>query len=345
MTSLLALLALAALIVVHELGHMFVARLAGMRVDKFSIGFGPTLLRWRGRKTTYQIALIPLGGFVQIAGMNPHEQVAADDPGSYANKTPSARFATILAGPLTNYVFSMVLMVGVMLTWGLPRWQNTLIIADVQQGRPAARGGLRAGDVVEAIDGHVLRSTEEAMAQIQASKGRPLQLRLRRGGQIVQTAVSPTVREGALSIGVHFGSDLTFSPLARRTALALGAIFPLIESQKALRGLKQLFSGKVSVKQVGGPVEILRQLKMSFEASLAMAIVFLAMLNVYLGLFNLLPVPALDGGRLVFLVYTMVSRRAVNQRVENAIHTVGFIVLLGLILVVTYRDIVRLFGG
>jgi regulator of sigma E protease len=345
MTSLLALLALAAMIVVHEIGHMLVARLAGMRVDKFSIGFGPTLLRWRGKKTTYQIALIPLGGFVQIAGMNPQEQLVADDPGSYANKRPSARFATILAGPLTNYVFSMLLMIGVMLVWGMPRWQNTLIIAEVKEGRPAAKAGLRAGDVVEAIDGQALPSTEEAMERIRASKGRPLQLRLRRGGQVVQTAVAPSVRDGMLSIGIHFGRELAFSPVATRTALALGVIYPFIESQKALGGLKQLVSGKVSVKQVGGPVEILRQLKMSFEASLAMALVFLAMLNVYLGLFNLLPVPALDGGRLVFLIFTMVSRRPVNQKVENAIHTVGFILLLGLILLVTYRDIVRLFGG
>jgi regulator of sigma E protease len=345
MASVFALLGLAVLIVVHELGHMAVARLAGMRVDRFSIGFGPTLLRWRGRKTSYQVALIPLGGFVQIAGMNPQEQLPAGDPGSYANKSPAARFATILAGPLTNYVCAMLVMIGVALVWGLPHWQRTTVVAEVDKGRPAAAAGFRAGDVVQSIDAKAVTTTDEVVALITASKGRELRVAVLRGGATQVLRVRPRESDGVYTVGIMFGQKLAFAALPAGLALEYGATYPFKESQRALGGLKLLFTGKVSVKQVGGPVEILRQLKISFEESIAMALVFLAMLNVYLGLFNLMPIPALDGGRLVFLIFTMVTRRAVNARLENAIHTVGFVLLLGLILLITYRDLARILGG
>lgn len=345
MASVFALLGLAVLIIVHELGHMAVARLAGMRVDRFSIGFGPCLVRWRGKKTIYQVALIPLGGYVQIAGMNPQEPLPPGDPGSYASKPPMARFATILAGPLTNYVCAMLIMIGVALTWGLPHWQRTTVVAEVEKKRPAAAAGFRAGDVVQSIDGRAVSTTEEATALITGSNGRELRVVVRRDGASKVLRVAPRKSDGVFTVGIYFGQQLAFAALPARLAFEYGATYPFKESQRALTGLRLLFSGKVSVKQVGGPVEILRQLKMSFEASIAMALVFLAMLNVYLGLFNLMPIPALDGGRLVFLMFTIVTRRAVNARIENAIHTVGFVLLLGLILLITYRDLARLLGG
>jgi regulator of sigma E protease len=343
MASLLAILALGLLIVVHEMGHMFVARLFGMRVDRFSLGFGLPLLRWRGKKTLYQIAMVPLGGFVQIAGMNPQEKPPPDDPGSYANKSTGARFATIFAGPATNYVFAALLMIAVMLIWGLPRWQQ--VIAEVIPGSPAARAAMRAGDVIEAIENKGVSSISEVTDGIAASKGRPLRLRVQRGRERLDLVVTPAADGKTYRIGIQFGRKLSFTPLGAGGALLLGLLYPLNESRSVIAGLGQLFRGRVSVKQVGGPLEIIRQLKMSFEESLAMALIFLAMLNVYLGLFNLLPIPALDGGRLVFLLSVFVLRRPVNQQIENAVHTVGFLVLLGLILLVTYRDLARLLGG
>jgi regulator of sigma E protease len=344
---LLAILGLGLLIVIHELGHMLVARLCGMRVDRFSIGFGPALARWRGKRTTYQLAMIPLGGFVQIAGMNPHEQLPADDPGSYARKSARARFATIFAGPLTNYLCASAIMVGVLLVWGIPRWEEAVAIKAVAGGTPAAQAGIRGGDVITAVDGRIAHSAEEVIELVGASKGKPLHLDLARGGRTVSLMVRARLADGAWRIGVEFDPErvrkLRFTRVGVGGALALGALYPYDQTRKVLSGLGQLARRKESLKQVGGPLEIVRQLKMSFEDSVSMALIFLAMLNVYLGLFNLLPVPALDGGRLVFLTLAMVIRRPVNQRVENAIHTVGFLLLLGLILLVTYRDIVRIF--
>ncbi len=321
---------------------MLVARLSGMRVDRFSVGFGPSLVQWRGRKTIYQLALVPLGGFVQIAGMNPQEKLAPDDPGSYANRTAGARFATILAGPATNYLCSMVIMVGVMLSFGLPRWQQ--VVAEVVSASPAAQSGLQSGDTILAIDGKSVSTSGEIIEIIGQSKGRTLTMTVARAAKKLTLRVTPRAEDDTYRIGIQFGRKLSFTPLGAGKAVLLGLLYPFDQTRGVLSGLGQLFSGRVSVKQVGGPLEIVRQLKMSFEESFALALIFLAMLNVYLGLFNLFPIPALDGGRLVFLTYTILTGRPVNQRVENAIHTVGFVLLLGLILLITYGDLARLLG-
>lgn len=346
MSVLFAIVGLGALIVVHELGHMLVARGLGMRVEKFSVGFGPALLRWRGKRTVYQLAAVPLGGFVHIAGMNPHEPLPEGDPGSYANKSPGARFATILAGPLTNYLFAIVIMLGVLLAWGVPKTSDVVGgVADVAGGSPAAKGGLRPGDVIVTIDGTEPRTNRHVTELIQEAGGKPQTYVVRRGEETHTLQVAATRSGEVYRIGITFDQRLEFADVGPGRAVLLALAYPFIKSAEVIGNLGLVFSGKVGVDQMGGPLEIVRQLKMSFEDSLVMALIFLAMLNVFLGLFNLFPIPALDGGRLIFLLYTLVTRRPVNQRIENAVHTVGFLLLLGLIALITLKDATRIFGS
>src|SRR3954454_22285414 len=137
-----AILALGILIIVHEGGHFLIARLSGMRVDRFSIGFGPTLLSFKRGETIYQIALIPLGGFVQIAGLNPGEEgISADDPRAYPNRPVWQRLATIFAGPATNYVFAALLLTVMFLAWGVPGLGKAPVIDEIIEGSPAAAAG------------------------------------------------------------------------------------------------------------------------------------------------------------------------------------------------------------
>ncbi len=339
MSYFLAFIALGVLILVHEAGHMWVARLCKMRVDKFSIFFGPPILRWHGKKTTYQLATVPLGGFVQIAGMNPQERLADDDPGSYQNKAAWKRFATIFAGPGINYLFAMVIMASVALTWGLPYYRTA--IGDITKDFPAAAAGLKPRDVIIAIDDHEVLTASAVKAAIKKSAGKPLTFRVEREGKLVELRVTPKKTKDGFLIGVHFGRQVKFHAITAGGALLYAVEYPFAHSTKVLASLWKVITRKTKA-QLGGPVEIVRQLKMSFEQSFVMALLFMAMLNVLLGLFNLLPLPALDGGRLIFLVIEIVTRRRVNQRIENTVHTAGFLLLIGLLLLVTYGDLKRL---
>ena len=348
MSLILAIIGLGVLIVVHEMGHMMVARWMGMRVEQFSVGFGPALLRWRGKSTTYQVALIPLGGYVKIAGMNPQENLADDDPGSYANKSPWARFATILAGPLTNYLFAMVIMSAVFAAWGLPNEvELTGAVQAVIKDKPAYQAGLQPGDTIVTIDGKAFANNNEARQLIQASKGRPLALTVKREkvAAPLPLTITPQKKRDRYLIGIKFDTKLTYTKLSLGKAVMLGVYFPVHKSGQMLRDMGKLFTGRVGVDQMGGPVAIVRQLKMSFDASLLRALIFLGLLNVLLGLFNLLPLPALDGGRLLFLLFTLITRRPVNQRLENAVHMVGFILLLSLLALVSFNDLGKLIRG
>jgi len=318
---------------------MWVARLSGMRVDKFSIFFGPAILRWRGKKTTYQLATVPLGGFVQIAGMNPQEQLPPDDTGSYQNKNVLKRFATVGAGPGINYIFAMVLMFMVMLVWGLPSWQ--IAIGKVLAGKPAAEAGMHDRDVLLQVNGVKIKSVAQVQTAIAASNGKPMVFHVGRGKEALDLRVTPRKNDDKYVIGIAFGRDVRFHEVTLGGALMAAAYYPFKESSRVLGGLKKLITRETKAS-VGGPIEIVRQLKMSFEHSLAMALLFMAMLNVYLGLFNLLPLPALDGGRMAFLLVEMVIRRPISQRVENKVHTAGFILLFGVLILVTFGDLKRL---
>jgi regulator of sigma E protease len=342
-----AILGLSVLIIVHEFGHMLVARLFGMRVHTFSVGFGPALVKWRGRHTTYQIALIPLGGFVQIAGMNPHEKLPEGDSGSYANKGWLARIATVVAGPLTNYLAAMVLMVLVISIWGLPGWKMDGVVGEVKEGMPAAEAGLQPGDRIVSIDGQAVESYQQLVKLVRQSSGEPLSVQIASDGDKRTVTVTPVEKEGTYFIGVQ--PALEFTEVGPGAAIALGVLYPLEQSRRALAALgdllRSLFAGEDPRGKVGGPVEIVYQLRVNFEQNPIMALVFLAILSAYLGLFNLLPIPALDGGRLLFLIVGAVRRRPLDQRLENLIHTIGFILLLALILMISYCDFARRLGG
>ncbi|MBK8481494.1 MAG: site-2 protease family protein [Proteobacteria bacterium] len=342
MVYLLAIAALAVLIVVHEFGHMWVARRCGMRVEKFSIFFGPVLWRWKGRETTYQLATVPLGGYVQIAGMNPEEALAADDQGSYQNKPAWQRFLTILAGPGINYVFAIALIFALVLIWGQPR--PLVAVGEVMPGSPAQQVGLRAGDVLRRIDGVPIREAVDLTAAVTSSGGRPLTIEVDRGKAPQLLRVAARQDDGIYRIGIRFAPVPAFERVGLLRAATYSVTYPVVQSLAMLRMLGKLATRQISAKQVEGPVGIVHQLKLSFESGVAAAVLQIALLSVCLGLFNLLPLPALDGGRLVFLAFEMLTRRRVSHRVEAFVHTVGFVLLFGVLLLVTYSDLRRRLG-
>lgn len=337
----LAILALGLLVVVHEAGHYFVAKWYGMRVERFSIGFGPAIIKWKRGETDFQIAPLPLGGFVQIAGMNPNEDVDPNDPAIYPNRPTYQRFLAILAGPATNYLAAIVMIFTVYLFAGAESGKFQTYVKKVGEGAPAA-GLLQPKDRILAVDGKPLEQLASFRELVQTSAGRPIVVRVVRSGAEQDVTLTPSLVPGTEKPEYRVGVELDFLA-ARRSVGFFGAIgksleYPVIKSREILIGLYKTARREIPL-EVKGPPGIVKVISDQIQHGWAHAFELLAVLSVYLGLFNLLPFPALDGGRLVFLGYELATRRRPNPRVEALVHMAGFIVLFLVMIVVLYKDI------
>ena len=336
----LAILALGVLIIVHEGGHYLVARLSGMRVDRFSIGFGPALWQFRRGETEFQIGAIPLGGFVQIAGLNPQEEtIAADDPRAYPNRPVYQRLATIFAGPATNYLFAVLMMALVFNIFGVPTAGHAPEVTMLVESSPAEQAGVQLGDEVLSIDGKKVKELSDVAPIIDASKGNPVDVLVQREGEEKHIRVTPRAEGTTWRIGIQIQGRETFVKAPVGAALQAAVVYPYEISKGILKGLGRIITRKEKA-EFSGPVGIVKVLKGQMARGPEFGLSMTAFISVLLGLFNLLPLPALDGGRLVFLMYEGMSRRRVNQRVEQTVHMVGMVALLSFMLYVTvFHDI------
>jgi regulator of sigma E protease len=337
-------LAFGLLIVIHELGHYLAARWSGMRVERFSVGFGPVVWSRKRGDTEWAVSAVPLGGYVKIAGMAPGEDLPPGDTSAYSAKPAWKRFVVILAGPAMNYLLAIAMAVGLIATMGLREPDQTAAIGDVIPGGAAQRAGLKTGDRILSAAGAPLADWKGLVQAIRSSPGKDLVLSVERGapgsppvmltlrpddsGGIGKAGISPSLR--AVQAGLLESVSLGF----RRTN---------DKAAEILAGLGQVFTGKQKA-ELQGPIGIAQEMTRSARAGAAPFLMMVWLISIMLAIFNFLPLPALDGGRLLFLAYEMVTRRPVNQRVEAVIHTVGFVALIGLLLAVTlFGDLPRLF--
>lgn len=335
----IAILALAALIVIHEAGHFAVARLFGMRVKRFSIGFSKPLVEWkpRGSETIYSIGALPLGGFVQVDGLSPVDEVDPDDPHSYANQPAYARLAMIVAGPAANFLAAVGLFV-ILFNFGMPVPLTTPTIGAVIEGRPAAEAGLLEGDVIVRIDGVAVATWDEMARELRSHQGETITLLVRRGENEQDLQVTP--ESGSGIIGVAPGTALEH----RGPLESVGAGFAQAGRATAGMGVMigRMFTGSQSTDGVAGPVGIVGIIIDAWQRGWRDFFALIAQLSLSLCLFNFLPIPALDGGRVVFLGIEAISRRRVNRTIEGYVHAAGFVLVIGLVLLVTYRDVLNL---
>jgi regulator of sigma E protease len=355
---LIGILGLALLMVIHEGGHFLVARAYGMRVIKFSIGFGPTFFKvvpedgyfwfttaadrirlrlWRHDPvkhgpTIYQVAMIPFLAYVQIAGMNPLEDIEPDDKGSYANASLPGRIFTIVGGPLANYLFASVLFF-LCFNWS----GRSVLTTDVTviDNNPAAAAGLKSGDRILEIAGTPVKDWNEMRGAIAHHPGDPVPVTVDRAGERLTFTVTPARSEnGEGKIGVSNPGQPTRVKVSTKEALTLAVTMPPEVVQSMLVSIARLFVGK-GEGQLSGPVGIIKQTAFFAQKGWPDLLEFLGSLSAYLGAFNLLPFPALDGGRLMFLGYEAATRRRANARIEVHIHAIGFVMMIGLALYVT----------
>jgi regulator of sigma E protease len=339
-----AILAVSLLIVIHEAGHFLAARRFGMRVDRFSVGFGPVLGAFRRGGTEFAISALPLGGYVRIAGMSPGDDVAPGDRSAYANQAAWRRFLVIVAGPAMNYLAAIVIAAVLLATVGLRAGDPSARVGAVVEGMPADRAGLRTGDRIVSVAGAPVSTFLELVTEVRRHPGETVALEVVRGegtatperltlpvtpqpdGRVGFAQAHVVVRQGPLeAIAEAFG----------RTNAQAGA---------QLAAFGSLFTGRQKA-ELSGPVGIAQELVRGARQGAEPFLALVWTISIVLAILNLLPVPALDGGRLVFLAWEMVTRRRVNERVESIVHFAGFVALLLLILAVTvFGDLRRLLG-
>ncbi len=335
MSIAIAIVGLALLIVLHEGGHFLVARLCGMRVERFSIGFGKPLLSFKRGETIYQLCPIPLGGFVQITGLNPHEEFDHDDPYVYPNRPKWMRLAVLVAGPMANYLTASLVALGIFLGYG--KHTNTATVDELVAGSPAEQAGLHAGDILLQANGTPI-AANAPIAAIRESKGVPVAIKIRRGANVQTLTIAPKKdpTSGDFLIGIRIGQ--LREPVPLLSALREAVVLPAVASGEMLKGLYEMIAGKQKAS-LSGPVGIAREMARAADRGALDFLQLIMLLSVYLGMFNLLPLPALDGGRALFLGISALRSKDVNAKTEATVHMVGLVLLLGVFVLVTFKDI------
>ena len=342
--ALIAILGLAVLMVVHEGGHYLAARRFGMRVTKFSIGFGPTLWKHRpkGSPTTFQIAIIPFLAYVQIAGMNPYEESDPKDPESYANASLWARIVTIAAGPLANYFFASVLMFAGYMIGGNQVSDNDSMKVFVAPNGPAAQAGMQENDRILTVNGEGVKDWDMLKRQIGAHPGETVDIEVERlkgeAKESLHLAVKPNA-DGESKGKIMIGPPWRTEPVTVGQAALLSIKDPPMVVYNLVKGLGRMLSFKEK-PELSGPVGIVGEVSKAAKDGPHTYLKLLGLLSAYLGGFNLLPLPALDGGRLLFLGFEAASRRKADAKVEAKVHAVGLLMFLTLIAFVTYTEVI-----
>lgn len=354
LSILLAILLLAILIVVHEMGHFWAARWMHIDVAEFAVGFGPKLFGWKSKKyeTTFAVRAIPLGGYCGFYGEDSLEELPKDDPRLFPNQNVWKRLFVIVMGPMMNFLLAFILATGFYWVNGI----STAVgvdpyILDVNAAGAARDAGLRSGDIITEINGQNMLdgTTETLLAAIGGYKAEdpPLEVTVRRGEETLHLQMTPAwnAEEERMMVGVTIGARYRLE--TEKTTL-IGAAKASAEmcwqaSGLILNALKNLVTRGEGLDQTSGPVGIISIVSTEVRAGGFQA--FLEMLisiSINLGLMNLLPIPGLDGSRLVFGIIEVVRGKPIPREKEALVHTVGMVFLLGLMVVMTFKDVMNL---
>ncbi|MEM1366827.1 MAG: RIP metalloprotease RseP [Cyanobacteria bacterium P01_H01_bin.15] len=357
MFSLAAIAVLGLLIVVHELGHFAAARLQGIRVSRFSIGFGPVLARYQGPQTEYAIRALLLGGYVGFPDDDPDSDIEPDDPDLLRNRPVLDRAIVISAGVIANLVFAYLLIVGQGALIGFQEFQPApgVLIPQVMQTETSAayQAGIQAGDVVLKIEGIPLDDSDAAIktlqTEIQNSPSQELTLEIQRGPELLTVPLTPADDgNGVGKVGVHLTRNGAISRVRPKNigmAFSRGAENFQRICFLTVQGFGQLITNfQENVQQVAGPIGIVAAGAELASNDLANLFQFAALISINLAVINILPLPALDGGQLAFLVFEGLMGKPVPVRIQEGIMQTGLVLLLGLGVVLIVRDTVNLPG-
>lgn len=375
MTVVYAIIVLGILIFVHELGHFLLAKLMGVSVEKFSLGFGPKLIGKKIGETEYLLSAFPLGGYVKMFGeggfieggeQDPRPEVEdaeADEAAepvhrelteeekarSFAHKPVLARIAIVMAGPVFNLLFAWLIFI-VLCMMGVPT--VTTKVGEALKDKPAAKAGVQKGDVITSINTTAISRWDQIAEGVAASKGTPLTVTVQRGEQVLSFTMTPEPRvaknlfgekTNGYAIGVASAGEIITEHFGPLQAVVKGTQQTGKVIELTVMSLVKMFQRVVPMDSVGGPIMIAKMAGEMADAGSSSFLAFMALLSINLGVLNLLPVPVLDGGHLLFFFMELIFRRPVPQKVREYAQQIGMVLLLGLMVLAFYNDIIRYF--
>jgi regulator of sigma E protease len=351
---------LSILIVLHEYGHFLLARRNGVRVNDFAVGFGPTLVKWTSPRsgTNYRINLLPLGGYCAMKGEDGKSTEAEQqrefrrrgdyEDDNFQAKSPAARLGIVLAGPIANFILAFAILLAAALAFGIPNDKASTEIGPLSPGYPAEHVGLRSGDVILSVNGVRMDDGDQLVNVIHNSAGKLLHIVYTRRG--VQHEVDVTPVEATIG-GQRFGR-IGFSPLPQYRHVG-----PIAAVDAASREFSTMFVGTANMlgalvthprdtfANLSGPIGMARMGATVQDLGWAPYLQLAAMISMSLAFFNLLPIPALDGGRAAFIIVEMARGRPVDPEKEALVHVAGFAALMVLMIFVAYHDIANIISG
>jgi regulator of sigma E protease len=355
MTIIIFLIVLAVLIFVHELGHFLIARWSGIRVDAFAIGFGPKIFSYKKGETEYSLNLIPFGGYVKIFGENPDEQSISgpDASRSFVNKNRLIQACVLIAGIAFNLIFAWIIYATLFST-GITASVDSfgeyskyindrkIMVTDVVKDSPASKSGIKVGDYI------IASSTKSFGDFVNQTAGKEFDFRYVHNGQETTTKITAikglVTDKWAIGVGLDHVGEVK---LPFFLAVYESGKYTLVMIRETAVGLGHfvwsIFQGEANFEEVSGPVGIAKIVGNSAKMGISYLAMITAIISINLGIINLIPFPALDGGRLFFVLIESITRKRISPKIANTINGVGFALLMLLMLIVTYKDIVKLF--
>ncbi len=341
------------LVFIHEFGHFIAARLCGVGVKTFSLGFGPKILKKTFGRTQYCLSAVPLGGYVKMVGDEPGAPIDPEDiEASFTHKSLSKKSIIVAAGPFANFFLAIFIFYSLYQFAGI--YLPSPVVGKVVEGSPALEAGIKAGDVIRQINGNKIESFEDIFLYVGGSQGGKLEIVVERSGQLKGVTLVPELKPGKNVFGediekyiigiVGSGESFhkRFGPIAA-VKRSLDDTWGLVKL--TILSVGKMVSGSVSAKNLGGPLMIAQMAGEQAKAGWMNFAFFIALLSVNLGIINLFPIPVLDGGHLLFFGIEAITRRSVSEKVREKMIQFGAAVLVALMVFVFYNDIVRLFQG
>ncbi|MBQ6457115.1 MAG: RIP metalloprotease RseP [Mogibacterium sp.] len=332
-TAILFVVMLLVLIIPHEWGHLIVAKLCGVRVNEFSVGMGPLLFKKQKGETQYSVRLLPLGGYCSLEG----EEEAVDDPRSYSSKTPLQKIAILLAGVTMNIIIAILAMTLAYAISGIP--SNTL--SAVTPDSPAAEAGLQAGDTIIEIDGIKIRDWNSVVTAVDGyHEGDKMEIVYRRDGKTQEVFLTPDYDEENQRYMVGVVAGTTRNPLM---CIKSGFTSTWEMNRMMLMTFQSMIRKGVKSDDVAGPVGLVRVVGQASSYGIASYLMLLALVSLNLAIFNIIPIPGLDGGKIFFILLKLISGGRITDDMEYKATVAGMALLLALFVLVTYNDIMNIF--